>query len=348
MTEVIPAREVPASPGLPAVTAPPSPGEWTAMKQQAGVIARSGLAPKNVNTPEKVLVIAMKGRELHIPPMQALSHIHIVEGKPTLSAELMTALVRRAGHKIRVVEWTDDGCVLEGVRADDPGHAQRTSFTAEEAQRAGLLSKSVWKSYRQAMLFSRATSKLCRSQFADVLMGASYTPEELGAEVNEEGEVLSVPDRTEATQRAEEPVEDAEVVEEQPASEKQSGYLKGLMREVGVNREKIEERNGPVEEWSADKVRGWIDQLQERKKRASAQQEQPRPADARPDEEEPKATPADLKLLRALADDAHGEREEHLSGHEWLEREIGTPFEEMTASEAHELIEELNGEGESQ
>ena len=31
--------------GLPAVTAPPSPGEWQAMKQQAEVIAKSGLAP---------------------------------------------------------------------------------------------------------------------------------------------------------------------------------------------------------------------------------------------------------------------------------------------------------------
>ena len=333
-----------AGAGLPAVTAPPGPGEWEAMKQQASVIARSGLAPRSVSKPEQVLVIALKGRELSIPPMQALSQIHIVEGKPTLSAELMAALVQRAGHKLRVLETSSRKCVVEGVRADDPGHPSRVEWTIEDAKTAGVANKGPWKSYPAAMLRARAISALCRFAFADVLMGASYTPEELGAEVNEEGEVLSVPDRTEAAQRAEEPVEDAEVVEEGPASEKQSGYLKGLMRDLGVNRIKIEERNGPVEGWSADKVSGWIDQLQERKKSASAQQEQPSPADARPDEEEPKATPADLKLLRALADDAHGEREEHLSGHEWLEREIGTPFEEMTGSEVHELIEELNNE----
>src|SRR4051812_34462963 len=120
--------------GLPAVTAPPSPAEWDALKQQASVIARSGLAPRAVSKAEKVLVIAMKGRELSIPPMQALSHIHIVEGKPTLSAELMTALVRRAGHKLRVKEWTDEKCVLEGIRADDPQHVQETSFTIEDAR----------------------------------------------------------------------------------------------------------------------------------------------------------------------------------------------------------------------
>ena len=209
---------------LPAVTAPPSPAEWQAMKQQASVIARSGLAPKAVSTPEKVLVIAMKGRELSIPPMQALSHIHIVEGKPTLSAELMTALVRRAGHKLRVSEWTDEQCVLEGIRADDPEHVQTTSFTAEEAKVAGLLNKSVWKNYRQAMLFSRCVSKHCRSQFADVLMGASYVPEELGAEVDEDGRPIGGELEVEVhreppvqSENAEPEAEDAEVVEEEPA-----------------------------------------------------------------------------------------------------------------------------------
>ena len=68
--------------GLPAVTAPPSPGEWQAMKQQAEVIARSGLAPKAVSSSDKILVIAMKARELSLSPMQGLSHIHIVEGSP--------------------------------------------------------------------------------------------------------------------------------------------------------------------------------------------------------------------------------------------------------------------------
>jgi hypothetical protein len=33
------------------------------MKQQAAVITKIGLAPKSVNTPDKGLVVAMKGRE---------------------------------------------------------------------------------------------------------------------------------------------------------------------------------------------------------------------------------------------------------------------------------------------
>ncbi|MDP9438982.1 MAG: recombinase RecT, partial [Actinomycetota bacterium] len=159
--------------GLPAVTAPPSPSEWNAMKQQAQVIARSGLAPKAVSTPEKILVIAMKARELSLPPMQGLSHIHIVEGRPALSAELMVALVQRAGHKLRVLETSSQKCVVEGVRADDPRHPSRVEWTMEDAQRAGVANKGPWKSYPAAMLRARAISALCRFAFADVLMGAA-------------------------------------------------------------------------------------------------------------------------------------------------------------------------------
>lgn len=167
---------------LPAVTGPPQPAEWRAMQEQAVVIASSGLAPQAVNTKEKVLVIALKGRELALPPMQALSHINVIKGKPTLSAELMRALVQRAGHKFRVVSTSETECTVEGVRSDDPDNPTRVTWDLDRAKKAGL-TDGPWKTYTAAMLLARATSELCRAIFADVLMGCSYTPEELGAEV---------------------------------------------------------------------------------------------------------------------------------------------------------------------
>lgn len=182
------------SAGLPAVSGPPGPQEWKALKEQAVVILKSGMAPRSVDTPEKILTIALKGRELAVPPMQALAHIHVVEGKPTMSAELMVALVQRAGHKLRVIETNDESCVVEGERRDDRKHPQRLEFTIEEARQAGVAGKQNWKRYPAAMLRARAISALCRFVFADVLMGASYTPEELGAEVDEEGRVVEAED----------------------------------------------------------------------------------------------------------------------------------------------------------
>lgn len=178
---------------LPAVSGPPSPAEWQAMREQCEVILVSGMAPKALNTPQKVLAVCLKGRELRLPPMQALTHIHIVEGRPTLSAECMVALVQRAGHKIRVLETDDQKCTIEGERGNDPLYRPQVTFSMEDAKQAGVASRGPWKQYPAAMLRARAISALCRFAFADVLMGASYVPEELGAEVNEEGEIIDMP-----------------------------------------------------------------------------------------------------------------------------------------------------------
>lgn len=181
---------------LPDVTTAPSPAEWGALRDQAAVIVASGMAPRTVNTAEKVLTIALKGRELRIPPMQALAQIHIVEGKPTLSAELMLALVQRAGHKVRIRETTTERAVVEGVRSDDPDYPTTITWTMDDAKRAGVAGKGPWKQYPDAMLRARAISALCRAMFADVLMGASYTPEELGADVDGDGTVTADPAHT--------------------------------------------------------------------------------------------------------------------------------------------------------
>jgi len=128
--------------------------------------------------PAETLAAILYGRELNLGPMQSLQQINVIKGKPSASPELMRALVRRAGHSISVIENTADTCVLEGKRADD-GTVERSSFTMADARTAGLAGGGAWKTYPKAMLLARATSQLCRSLFADVISGISYTPEEL-------------------------------------------------------------------------------------------------------------------------------------------------------------------------
>ena len=350
--------------GLPAVTAPPSPAEWTAMRQQAEVIAKSGLAPKSVSTPDKILVIAMKARELALPPMQGLSHIHIVEGRPALSAELMVALVQRAGHKLRVLETSSRKCVVEGVRADDPRHPSRVEWTMEDAQRAGVANKGPWKSYPAAMLRARAISALCRFAFADVLMGASYVPEELGAEVNEEGEVLSVPDRGGAR---DEPVEDAEVVGEDDR-EKHSEVLvevEELLKAVSDATVANKEQVRAYARESYDKARATRKRLrrkleEEQGDREEAGEPLPSEEEAGPPEEEPVPDFGDMQgaaqqakrggerparksqkdLIRTLAVELAGVED----GAERLEQRRGIKIDELTVDEANELIDDLSPE----
>ena len=155
-----------------------------------------GMFPARVE-PAKILLMAETGAMLGIHPMAALQGIYIVEGKPTLSANLLAALVRRAGHKLRVTtsgSWKAGDFVARAVliRSDDPDFEFVVEWNQEKAERAGLLNKDVWKKYGEAMTKSRAITEVIREGAPDVTLVAAYTPEELGAAVNEEGEAIDL------------------------------------------------------------------------------------------------------------------------------------------------------------
>lgn len=152
----------------------------TAAQQIATSVANTDFVPRSLRgNKHAVLAAILTGRELGIGPMQALQSIHVVDGRPTLSAELMRALVLSQGHRIVVRETDAEHVVVWGRRADS-GDELAVAWTLDDAKRAGLLGKSNWRSYPAQMLLARGTSQLCRSLFPDVLAGVSYVPEELG------------------------------------------------------------------------------------------------------------------------------------------------------------------------
>ena len=130
-----------------------------------------------------VLAVAMAGQELGLPPMQSLQLYNIIEGTPTLSARGMTAIIRRAGHKLEVTRYDRDGCTIVGTRGDT-GETMTVSHTEKDRVNAGLSLKtrkgyaSVWAKYKRQMHHWRAVSEIAGLLFTDVLLGAAYTPEE--------------------------------------------------------------------------------------------------------------------------------------------------------------------------
>lgn len=150
-------------------------------------LAQSGLLPAAYKKqPANVLYAVEYGEMLGLAPMAAITGIHIIEGKPTASAGLIGALVRRAGHRLRVT-GNDEKAVAEIIRKDDPEFVFRSEWTIDRARRANLIGKSVWKSYPAAMLKARAITEVARDACEEALSGVHYTAEELGVEVNEEG-----------------------------------------------------------------------------------------------------------------------------------------------------------------
>ena len=154
----------------------------------ARAIAPSGLLPKAYHAnPANLLLAAEYADALGIDRINALTSIHVIEGKPTMSADLMVAIARRAGHKVRV-EVKDGAARAQLTRLDDPEFTFEAVWTMQRATAAGLANKGVWKSYPQAMLRSRALAEVIRMGASEVLIGGIYTPEELGAEVDGGGQ----------------------------------------------------------------------------------------------------------------------------------------------------------------
>jgi hypothetical protein len=130
-------------------------------------------------TPQAVLMTVLAGRELGLSAMASLRAIHIIEGKPTMSADLIRALVVKSGavKYFRCTERTADRSTWETQRGDDPPIS--LTYTMEEAKAAGVVKpNSGWVKFAADMLVARASSKLARIVCPDILHGI-YTPEEL-------------------------------------------------------------------------------------------------------------------------------------------------------------------------
>lgn len=154
----------------------------------------------------QAVVKIVAGEELGFGPMTAMAGIHIIDGKPALSANLLATCVKRARlpggdpnpytYRVSKIEATE--AVIRFFERNPEGKQQEigsSKFTLAMAKRAGLVrERSGWAKFPEAMLFARALTQGVRWFCPDVTAGQpAYTPEELGAEVNEQGEVIALP-----------------------------------------------------------------------------------------------------------------------------------------------------------
>lgn len=186
-------------------------GLWAPVRKQDGSMGPP--AP----SPGKVLLVMETGAMLGLHPVAALQGVHVIEGKAALSPAIMTAVIRNAGHKIRVdvhgtVGGGDIRAVAKLVRSDEPDDPYIVEWTIQDAITAGLVQSyeqdkdgvwvvkarskdghaKPWEAYTRSMLKNRALGEVARDGAQDVLMGAAYTPEELGAIVAENGDIVDV------------------------------------------------------------------------------------------------------------------------------------------------------------
>jgi hypothetical protein len=169
--------------------------QWEVMKQQAGMLVKTGFLPSEIKSAEQAVAIMLKGMELGIPPMYALSNIVVIKGKPSCDAALMLSLIYR-DHGDDAAKWDDDATneKIATLLYKRRGWAEykRHTFTIQDAERAGLANGDTWKKYPGALLRARCISAVARMAFPDSI-GGMYTPEELGASIVEQVEERRAP-----------------------------------------------------------------------------------------------------------------------------------------------------------
>ena len=146
----------------------------------AKIVAQSSLIPSEYRGKPADIVWAMDiGDALGVPYTQVMQSMVVARGRMTMSADLMGAVVRRAGHKLRLRE-DGDSVTADLIRADDPDYTFTVTWDKAKAQAAGLWgSRGPWQQYPRQMLRARAITEVCRQGASDALAGPAYTPEEL-------------------------------------------------------------------------------------------------------------------------------------------------------------------------
>lgn len=166
--------------------------EWQTLTHMAKTFIDSGLLPQSIKKPEAALLIMWQGRELGIDPLQALNTINVIQGKPTVSPQLMLALIRRSGQLVNAEFKVDDKqAVVTLQRKGETPHTE--TFSMDDAKKLGLATKDNWQKQPKTMLKWRAVAAAARVVFPDVILGL-YTPEEMGANVTvtDEGDMQIV------------------------------------------------------------------------------------------------------------------------------------------------------------
>ncbi|MEB3021278.1 hypothetical protein [[Mycobacterium] crassicus] len=188
----------------------------TAHQLAVGMV-RTEMVPKRFQGSDKAhdaTAAILYGAELGLNPIQSLQRIIPIHGMPSLESRTMVALLKSRGYKIKTIEQSAEAVTVQGIDLD--GEVYESTWTIERARVAGYVPepagpeslkrpnvKTDWagetKSGRngsyhvvtgnmkyitdpQAMLKAKAQSEICREMAPDVLLGISYTSEELQSE----------------------------------------------------------------------------------------------------------------------------------------------------------------------
>lgn len=165
------------------------------LSQLASAMAKSGYW-RDIRSAAQAAVKIIAGQEMGIPAVAAMNHIYIVNGRACADSQIMAAKIRESEeYDFRIDRLDNDGCQITFLRRRNGTWEELqppSVFTREDAERADLVKKQTYQQYPRNLFFARALSNGARWFCSHLFLSASWTPEEMGAEVDEQGAPISV------------------------------------------------------------------------------------------------------------------------------------------------------------
>jgi hypothetical protein len=138
-----------------------APMNFEQIVQMGEALVRTGFLPDHIKNGAQAAAIIMTGQELGMAPMRSIRSLQMVKGKVVESADSQLARFKADGGHSAFRRLDEDGAVLFLRHPNGDEHEE--SFTAEDAQAAGLLGKEMYGKFRKAMLRSRAITAALKS-----------------------------------------------------------------------------------------------------------------------------------------------------------------------------------------
>jgi len=140
---------------------------FSEMESMASYIVRSKLFGAKDESQAMSLMLLAQAEGCH--PMTAIQDFDIVQGRPARKTHSILARFQAAGGTVAWEEVTQTRAA--GVFSHKQGGSLRVEWTVQQAQKAGIADKDVWKKYPQAMLRARCIAEGVRAVFPGAIGG---------------------------------------------------------------------------------------------------------------------------------------------------------------------------------
>lgn len=217
--------QTPPKPPVPAEPRPPVtandaglllPRNLDEAFRYAQALLRSKVLPKRFETAEAVMAAMQFAIELNLKPITGMRQIAVIEGTPAIFGDLPLSLCQSSGKLEWIKEWylDDEKKVIKAdnnnlqkepwaafccVKRRGDVEPHETYFTMDEAKKAGLAGKDIWRKYAKRMLRYRARSQALKDKFADCLSGTAIAEYDFNEMPDENSPAISVPAESRAS-----------------------------------------------------------------------------------------------------------------------------------------------------